>query len=434
MGFFLSLIYLALWYVRPGELWPELAPYQMIFWVGSGGLAVSVLELILKPRLPFRARQFYLMPAFIGAVALSVAAQGWWGGGLKAIESFGPSATVFFLIILNVNSMRRLRAACVLVVLLSLVLAIHGTVAYHFGYMADVLIVQQRSDPNANPEGTEVPARRIRSLGYLNDPNDLAQALVSALPFLALAWRRGRHLRNLLLVIIPASVIAYAFYLSRSRGGAISFLVLALLALRRRLGRFSAALLTVALAAVLLAFDITGGRGFSMDESATGRIDAWSQGLLLWRSNPLFGVGYGNFGDYHERTAHNSFILCFAELGLVGYFFWMALLVVTVLDLSALTRLPEQHELDRDLARWARAVQLALLAFLVSALFLSRTYMLLLYLLLALGAALTEISRNAGKPIAAPAPAAWAPLVASISVISIVFFYLFVKANLLWKT
>jgi hypothetical protein len=42
---------------------------------------------------------------------------------------------------------------------------------------------------------------------------------------------------------------------------------------------------------------------------------------------PVFGVSYNSFTDHHERTTHNSFVLCFAELGLLGYFTWLALVV-----------------------------------------------------------------------------------------------------------
>jgi len=435
MGFFLLLAYVALWYIRPGELWPLLAPYQTMFWVGWSGLIASGLQFLMSPGLTFRAPQIYLMPALVGVVAFSVAAQGWLGGAVKAFQAFGPSATVFFLIVFTVNSLRRLRILVLLVVLLSAALAVQGVLAYHYGYMADVLVLEQRTDTDhAVSDGSETVLRRIRSLGFLNDPNDLAQALVTALPFLGLAWRRGKWLRNLSLVLIPTSLVLYAVYLSRSRGGAFSLLVVVLLSLRKRLGRLGSILVTGVLAASLLAFDITGGRGISMDVSAQGRFAAWSEGLMLWRSSPLFGVGFQNFLDYNDKTAHNSFVLCFAELGFVGYFCWMALLVLTILALSALSRLPVQEGMDRDLQRWAGALQLALYGFLAAALFLSRTYMMILYLLLAMAVALAEMARRAGKPTTIPRAKVWVPGVASLSLASIPFFHLLLKANLLWKT
>ena len=66
-----------------------------------------------------------------------------------------------------------------------------------------------------------------------------------------------------------------------------------------------------------IAASAIGGRAISSKEqSAAERIEAWSVGLELLKWRPLFGAGYGNFTDHHHLTAHNSFVLCFAELGL----------------------------------------------------------------------------------------------------------------------
>ena len=57
-------------------------------------------------------------------------------------------------------------------------------------------------------------------------------------------------------------------------------------------------------------------------------------------------------------TAHNSFLLCAAELGLVGFFLWMSIIVVTMIQLN---RVPEVvGNRIPALARWAIAVRLSL--------------------------------------------------------------------------
>ncbi len=102
----------------------------------------------------------------------------------------------------------------------------------------------------------------------------------------------------------------------------------------------------------------------------------------MLKSHPTFGVGAGNFTDHHPAlTAHNSFVLCFAELGLVGYFIWVALLVLTYKGLGqAVKDLPppaEEH-------RYAALLRSSLVGFLTCAWFLSRTYQPALYFILAL--------------------------------------------------
>ncbi len=54
----------------------------------------------------------------------------------------------------------------------------------------------------------------------------------------------------------------------------------------------------------------------------------------MFKSAPLFGIGFNGFTDLYEITAHNSFVLCLAELGLLGSTLWLALLVTTTIGLN----------------------------------------------------------------------------------------------------
>jgi hypothetical protein len=85
----------------------------------------------------------------------------------------------------------------------------------------------------------------------------------------------------------------------------------------------------------MLALDFTGGRVISASEGAD-RLEAWATGLELFKGAPLFGIGFGAFTDFNDITAHNSFVLCLAELGLIGSTIWMALLVTTTMGLNRL--------------------------------------------------------------------------------------------------
>ena len=71
--------------------------------------------------------------------------------------------------------------------------------------------------------------------------------------------------------------------------------------------------------------DISGKR-INEDDS---RVAAWVTGLGIFKAHPVFGIGIDNFSDYNEtgNTAHNSYVLCLAELGMFGYFFWMGMIV-----------------------------------------------------------------------------------------------------------
>lgn len=75
------------------------------------------------------------------------------------------------------------------------------------------------------------------------------------------------------------------------------------------------------------------------DAAATGRLEIWKAARVMIQQNP-WGVGVGNFqyqiGDINpvlrQRAAHNTFILCAAELGLPGLLIFVALLFTCVVQ------------------------------------------------------------------------------------------------------
>ena len=436
MAFFLSVIYLALFFISPAELFPSLAPYRIMLLIGILSIVITVLGLAVGKRPTFRAPQNYLMIGFVASIVMSQIAQGWFGGGLLAFSSFGVSATIFMLVVINATSLSRIRAIAGTLIFCSLFLTLMGALGVHYGFSGDTSFVH-REDVAANQSeqeslqgmatGAETVETRIHSLGVLNDPNDFAQLLIIPLPLLALGWRRGRLLWNCFFIMIPFLFLIYGIYLTRSRGGFISLLILGLLGLRLRLNRGLATAMMVSVGALLLALNFTGGRDIALDASVRGRLDAWGGGLQMAKSSPLFGMGYGNFTEYFERTAHNAFILCFAELGFIGYFFWLALIVTTILELRALKHLRNEYSLSPEVSRWSTALRLSLYSFLVGSLFLSRTYTPTFYLLLGLCVALVELVRREYQiPVSLPL-SYWSVRVVALEVSSIGCFYLLMR-------
>src|SRR5262249_8424977 len=180
-------------------------------------------------------------------------------------------------------------------------------------------------------EGQELP--RIRGLGFMHDPNDLALGMIVALGLVAGAWKPKPQAGHVLLAL-TAAALAYCIYLTRSRGGVVALVVVLWRFAASRLGAVPALVLVAAIGAGAFALDF-GGRPLSIqpDESASERIVAWTEGLEMLKAQPILGVGYGQFLDHHTLTAHNSLVLCLAETGLVGGFLWVGLLVVTAFEL-----------------------------------------------------------------------------------------------------
>src|SRR5689334_19921966 len=129
MPFILLLTYLGLSYVYPGEIFPALAPYKVTYWVGLTGLGVSALWLLVR-RAPLALPQLWLLLAFAGTLGLSQAlAEHWLGAPVSAIQRFGPSLTMFVLVVASVDTLRKLRVAVGCIVLLSLTLMVQGAAA-----------------------------------------------------------------------------------------------------------------------------------------------------------------------------------------------------------------------------------------------------------------------------------------------------------------
>jgi putative inorganic carbon (hco3(-)) transporter len=448
MTFALFILYVVLSYVHPGEVVPALASYRVAYWIGSAGLLVAVGSFVARRGPGLATLQFAGLISFaIATCASLMLADRWLGAPLVVIQRFGPSIAMFVLATAGVGSLRRLRLASNCIIGLTLILAIQALAAYHFGYNSRLFLlhpaargeepsgiaddsgnsvdVDEAADLISEDDGADLT--RIRGLGMMHDPNDLAMGLVVAVGLIAGIWRAAPGPRNVALTL-AAGVLIYGVYLTRSRGGVLALAIVLWRWASRRIGRFPAAILFAALVAGILALDY-GGRQFSIDpdESAAGRLTAWTEGLEMLKMKPILGVGYGQFLEYHTLTAHNSLVLCFAETGLIGCFFWVGLLVVTLLELRALRSLADGDAFDEIVRDSAEGLHLSLIGFLAASFFLSRTFVPTLYLIIGLAAALTTIARNSGRRISLPAFPALGTFVLGCELASIAVVYAIVK-------
>jgi len=446
MAFLLYLTVIALTYIRIFEAFaPEMVVYRPVLVLSMITLVWTLIRVSSTRQIAGGARHFLILFGLICSIALSLITNGWIGGGLRAVTDFAPSALLFILTVLNVTSQAKLRATCIVIVV-SILLAAAGSVAgYHFGFLGHRLLLSQsvaqegnnetideEETPNVGPaeaDTTEDRLVRIRNLGMLSDPNDFAQAIVMVLPFVWLLWSRGEWLMNLFLVIIPTSFLLYTVYLTHSRGALIGLSAILLLGLRKSLGTLRIVLLVVILVSTAYLANLSGSRPFSVnEESAGGRLDIWSEGLEMLRAHPLFGVGYGQFVESSESglTAHNSVVLSLAELGVVGTFFWLALIVVAARELQVLVTLSPSIN-RREAHRLVIALRCSLAGFLACAFFLSRTYVPHLFLMLGLCAALSYSFYHEDVRFGVRRPVKWLPQSAAALIGCILVLYVVIR-------
>jgi O-antigen ligase len=344
MGFALTLLYVVVTIISPEQFGKEWAAYHAVTYLAA------ITALASLPRMEASANwktsvQTYLLLGLIVAIALSQIAHGWLGGVVESWRLFLPSAAVFFFIVVNVTTIRRLKILTLTTVGSCLVVCVEALCGYYAGYHGDLFILLTNI---SSPEDEVVgQLARIRGAGFLSDPNDFAQILLIALPLAFIAWRRGRVITNFFVVLLPAALLLWTIYLTHSRGGLIAMAAVALMVARKKLGTTASTVLAGVFIFGMLALDFTGGRGISASNGAD-RLEAWANGLEMFKSAPLFGIGFNGFTDLYEITAHNSFVLCLAELGLLGSTLWLAMLVTTTAGLNRIIGLQEKKQPARS--------------------------------------------------------------------------------------
>jgi O-antigen ligase len=103
--------------------------------------------------------------------------------------------------------------------------------------------------------------------------------------------------------------------------------------------------------------------------------------LDQFKAHPLFGIGFSMFTNDYPQTAHNSFVLVFAEAGLLGATIWVAMFFSSIRDLRLMRR---EWRGPPYLPEAADSMFSALVGWLVAAFFLSQPYKPLSFILMAL--------------------------------------------------
>ena len=111
----------------------------------------------------------------------------------------------------------------------------------------------------------------------------------------------------------------------------------------------------------------------------------------MLKMHPLTGVGHNQYLEHHIRVAHNSFVETFAELGLLGAFCFVGMFYWYF---KGLRSLPSDTP---EAASWRRALTASAVGVLTCGWFLSRQYVPIFYVLIALGACAVTMSARPGE-------------------------------------
>ncbi len=415
MGFALSVLYFVTYYLTPATILGPLAAIRV-------ELILAVLLLLIS--IPALVKSFALKTpqslALIGlafATFLSVLIEARWpGGAVQALLGFIPNVYAFFLVCFHFNSKKRLQAIVFVLLMVCVFVIAQGSMALLHGVpSAPQHDMDSQEDAPLPQEATTIPYLlamrsdagvlfyRLRGLGEINDPNDLGQLMICVIPLVFIFWKPKRFPRNFVFVILPVCALLYGTFLTHSRGALLALVAVAVVAARRRIGTVPALLIACAVFGAAMALHFTGGREISVD-AGLDRTELWSDGLQLLKSHPLFGVGLGRMSDFTDshHTAHNSVLVCAAELGVFGLYFWCLFLFSTLRDALAISSpgkvsegepMPPENApfplatktiaaVDKaEINSLGRLLVLSLTGFLAAGWFLSRAFVMTLFLL-----------------------------------------------------
>ncbi len=265
-----------------------------------------------------------------------------------------------------------------------------------------------------------------RPIGPSSDPNYEALSLVMTVPlatWLTLCderdlWKRvGR---------ICTPILAYAVFVSQSRGGLLALTVMAALAwvnsrhkMRLMAGFAAAAALMLAIAPGqmikrLQEIQFQGQAETGAEISTLARVELVRAGIRMMEAHPIFGIGLGQFKsvEFHyspvladlgdPKIAHNTYVQLGAEGGIPTLVLYLAILGVTLATCRNSQKLPG---LPEDIAVLALSFQIGLIGIMVAQFFLTAQYIKEVWIFISLAPNLYAISLHAaaasGKTVSA---------------------------------
>ena len=392
--FIALLLYLLLVLIRPQD-YPALADYATVP-LQPVVLLIAAGFWLFAPDKRFEAPQYLLLGGFFMAMLLSHVFNGWVGGAIEQAGKFAPIVLAFVVFANGLDRRSRILRVMAVFASCGAVLAVHGIEQATTGRSWTGIDLSQ---------GT-----RIQYVGIFNDPNDLGMLFVACVPMAAYLGSRGGLLGlRRLFWTLALGVLVYGVYLTDSRGALLALLAVLGVFVWQRRGLMTAGALGAMAVGVLLALPSRFSEIDPEEESAQGRVESWFEGLQMFREHPLFGVGPDQYTDYNPLTAHNSFVLVLAETGIVGFTIWLAFVIygfrmmwagsrplgeltweseaAPAADGDAELALAELDAIEADMAE-GRAISMTLLlslvGFFTASFFLSRSYVIVLYLLSAL--------------------------------------------------
>jgi hypothetical protein len=425
LALFGALLLIFIIFIRPQEFLPALQSLSILN-VSSGIAALGIviematgkLKSLWTPQLPFA---FGFLAWCVVTVAMKV--------GLGTMGDVRPGiglSTLFMLIVIYALAPRfeRLRAMAILI--LGIAIAVAAVTAHQSTNPLECIVLEKdekgltgdrsQGEPIGIPcdrandcakklndyenefvcekpglfRTFSIGSGRVRWRGLLADPNELALAIGVALSFAFALHSSARNALRHLFLFGTLALATYVVVQTSSRGGVLVLCAVIGVYFVRRFGARGFLIGLVLAAPVLL---LGGREGEEADSSAIERTGALYDGIDFFKQNPLFGLGYGQFIENYPITAHNSYLLSAAELGLPGLLLFSYLVYASV-KIPYQVSLLHPSQTDPRLLPYAFALVTSFAGMLVGIFFLSFCYNAILFIYFGLSGALYLIAKR----------------------------------------
>ena len=333
--------------------------FSVLVGVGLVFVGIWVARLALHRTQFLWWRELWPILGFLAAMGLSMAIN--WGGpaGFTNIFTYLQLLLLIILVVNFANTPDRLNTLGIIFVITSALMGLMILLD-----QAGLLPVGLVNNVTGNVTFAGTLDTFERSGGIFGDPNFAALQLLAGLPFVIAFWAVGRGWQKAGLALAGVLIVAGLLY-TYSVGGLVGLVVILLL-ITFFTGRRNLLVITmrVALLGVVcwwLANNVLPKYylervweninlinqlfdSYDMDlllQLGTERGDTWSAAFNTFLQSPLWGHGPGNaaflnpmnsaFGSHMPRMAAHNFLLAVAnDIGLIGLFFFVALLVLAV--------------------------------------------------------------------------------------------------------
>lgn len=372
------MLFFFLEYLRPYDLIPGLFKLRLAMLT----LVVTLVSFIIFKTRTDRSLRWdrfnWLYAGFLGVLTVTVVTA---ANNFLAYNTFYSMAINFLIFILAtdvINGTAQLKK------LLWLILIIH---CYHAIHGALNMVTGSHISAGMRTSG-------YVTSGFLKDENDFALALNTFIPFaFFMIFNADTRFKKFVSIGILVTFIL-GVVSSMSRGGWIGLMAVVLLLIWRSKNRVR----SFAIVAVLLVVGAAFAPSNYWDEirsispnadTGEARVQYWKAAVRMFIDHPVVGVGGGNGGVWMPKyvraqgrdpntqwgvTFHGTLPQVLAELGGLGMFFYLGMVVMAIKRLIRVQKIPQNDEDGKFLAYMANSTLVGMAGYFVSAIFLSTAF------------------------------------------------------------